>query len=117
MRYVAWAVGLALAALAGLWMAGWRPPYRYNPWAPMDLQAPPGPFLGVRLYRLNRDPAQCLRALAQSPPGNGLEAIVTTELGTFRFEFAGDKAPKHVDQFLGRTGRGGQGHPVDPGRA
>jgi peptidyl-prolyl cis-trans isomerase B (cyclophilin B) len=28
------------------------------------------------------------------------EAVVTTELGTFRFEFAPDKAPKHVENFL-----------------
>ncbi len=35
---------------------------------------------------------------AQDPAG--LEAVVTTDLGTFRFEFAADKAPKHVEQFL-----------------
>ena len=29
-----------------------------------------------------------------------LEAVVETELGTFRFEFATDKAPKHVDNFI-----------------
>ena len=29
-----------------------------------------------------------------------LEAVVTTELGTFRFEFNADKAPKHVQQFI-----------------
>jgi cyclophilin family peptidyl-prolyl cis-trans isomerase len=29
-----------------------------------------------------------------------LEAVVTTDLGAFRFEFAPDKAPKHVQQFL-----------------
>ena len=29
-----------------------------------------------------------------------LEAVVSTEMGTFRFEFAPDKAPKHVEQFL-----------------
>jgi peptidyl-prolyl cis-trans isomerase B (cyclophilin B) len=29
-----------------------------------------------------------------------LEAVVTTELGTFRFEFYADKAPKHVQQFI-----------------
>ena len=33
-------------------------------------------------------------------PPDGLEAVVTTDLGTFRFEFAPDKAPKHVEQFL-----------------
>ncbi len=46
---------------------------------------------------------------AQSPPAApaadpkaaaDLEAVVTTDLGTFRFEFAQDKAPKHVDQFI-----------------
>jgi cyclophilin family peptidyl-prolyl cis-trans isomerase len=29
-----------------------------------------------------------------------VEAVVTTDLGSFRFEFAPDKAPKHVDQFI-----------------
>src|SRR4051812_36296407 len=29
-----------------------------------------------------------------------LEAVVTTDAGTFRFEFAPDKAPKHVEQFI-----------------
>jgi cyclophilin family peptidyl-prolyl cis-trans isomerase len=33
------------------------------------------------------------------PPEN-LEAVVATDLGTFRFEFAPDQAPKHVLQFL-----------------
>jgi cyclophilin family peptidyl-prolyl cis-trans isomerase len=29
-----------------------------------------------------------------------LEAVVTTDLGVFRFEFAPDKAPRHVEQFI-----------------
>jgi cyclophilin family peptidyl-prolyl cis-trans isomerase len=29
-----------------------------------------------------------------------LEAVVTTDLGVFRFEFAADKAPKHADHFV-----------------
>src|SRR5215467_8312367 len=37
-------------------------------------------------------------AWAQSPAD--LEAVVTTDLGVFRFEFAPDKAPKHMEQFL-----------------
>jgi cyclophilin family peptidyl-prolyl cis-trans isomerase len=37
-------------------------------------------------------------AAAQSPAD--LEAVVTTDMGTFRFEFAPDKAPRHVDQFI-----------------
>ena len=36
--------------------------------------------------------------LAQKPAD--LEAVVTTSAGTFRFEFAPDKAPKHVEQFI-----------------
>src|SRR5580693_629288 len=36
---------------------------------------------------------------AQAPDAD-LEAVVTTDLGTFRFEFAPDKAPKHVAQFI-----------------
>jgi cyclophilin family peptidyl-prolyl cis-trans isomerase len=30
----------------------------------------------------------------------GMEAVVTTDLGTFRFEFESEKSPKHVDQFV-----------------
>jgi len=37
-------------------------------------------------------------AYGQSP--GELEAVVTTDAGSFRFEFAPDKAPKHVAQFL-----------------
>jgi peptidyl-prolyl cis-trans isomerase B (cyclophilin B) len=33
-------------------------------------------------------------------PASELEAVVTTELGTFRIEFATDKAPKHVENFI-----------------
>ena len=45
----------------------------------------------------------CLFALASSiaaQPPSDLEAVVTTDKGTFRFEFAPDKAPKHVEQFI-----------------
>jgi len=37
-------------------------------------------------------------ARAQTP--DQLEAVVTTDAGSFRFEFAPDKAPKHVEQFI-----------------
>jgi cyclophilin family peptidyl-prolyl cis-trans isomerase len=37
--------------------------------------------------------------LAWSQTGD-LEAVVTTDLGTFRFEFVPDKAPQHVAQFI-----------------
>ena len=39
-------------------------------------------------------------------PAHEVEAIVTTDLGTFRFEFAPDKAPKHVEQFIARARQG-----------
>lgn len=35
-----------------------------------------------------------------------LEAVVTTDLGVFRFEFTPDKAPKHVDEFIKRAREG-----------
>src|SRR5437868_4907565 len=46
-------------------------------------------------------------AWSQTPlPMSEAEAVVTTELGTFRFEFLPDKAPKHVEQFLARARQG-----------
>lgn len=38
-------------------------------------------------------------ALFAQAPGD-LEAVVNTELGTFRLEFAPEKAPKHVEHFI-----------------
>ena len=35
-----------------------------------------------------------------------VEAVVATALGTFRFEFSPDKAPKHVEQFIARARQG-----------
>src|SRR5579884_4221479 len=35
-----------------------------------------------------------------------VEAVVTTELGSFRVEFAPDKAPKHVEQFIRLASQG-----------
>jgi cyclophilin family peptidyl-prolyl cis-trans isomerase len=43
--------------------------------------------------------------LAQDSPAE-VEAVVTTDLGTFRFEFAPDRAPKHVEQFIERARQG-----------
>src|SRR5207248_11471959 len=45
-------------------------------------------------------------AAALAQPATEVEAVVSTELGTFRFEFAPDKAPKHVEQFLARARQG-----------
>ena len=37
---------------------------------------------------------------AFAQPATELEAVITTDMGAIRFEFAPDKAPKHVEQFL-----------------
>src|ERR1700743_3062161 len=44
--------------------------------------------------------AAMMAGTAFAQPPADLEAVVTTSMGTFRFEFAPDKAPKHVDQFI-----------------
>ncbi|HTX34221.1 MAG TPA: peptidylprolyl isomerase [Bryobacteraceae bacterium] len=39
-------------------------------------------------------------------PATEVEAVVTTDLGVFRFEFAPDKAPRHVEAFIARARQG-----------
>lgn len=48
--------------------------------------------------------AAAMPLAAQSP--DDLEAVVTTPLGVFRFEFAADKAPRHVSEFIARARKG-----------
>src|SRR5579863_1486618 len=48
----------------------------------------------------------CWATLAWAQGPVDLEAVVTTDLGTFRFEFSPDKAPKHVEQFIARARQG-----------
>jgi cyclophilin family peptidyl-prolyl cis-trans isomerase len=43
---------------------------------------------------------------ARAQSAADLEAVVVTDLGAFRFEFAPDKAPKHVEQFIVRARQG-----------
>ena len=43
---------------------------------------------------------------AAMPQATDLEAVITTDLGTIRIEFAPDKAPKHVEAFLARVRAG-----------
>lgn len=57
---------LLLALLALVWSRGWRPPDRYDPWAPLDLRAPPDAFFRYKFGRLSRDPLACQAALAQA---------------------------------------------------
>lgn len=55
---------LSLAALA--WTRGWRPPDRFNPWATIDLRAPPDMFFRYKLARLGSDPVRCRAVLARA---------------------------------------------------
>src|SRR5215831_21380156 len=41
-----------------------------------------------------------LSIAASAQPPSELEAVVVTDAGTFRFEFAPEAAPKHVDHFI-----------------
>jgi hypothetical protein len=60
---------VALAAAAALgWQQGlWRLPDRHNPWAPLDIDAPPNWLTGFKLGRAQRDPALCARLAATLP--------------------------------------------------
>lgn len=51
-------------------------------------------------------PAKAEEAAVTNEEAAKLEAVVTTDAGTFRFEFYPDKAPKHVQQFI-RLARSG----------
>lgn len=41
-----------------------------------------------------------LAAGAAAQPATDLEAVISTDMGTFRFEFAPEAAPKHVEHFI-----------------
>jgi len=50
--------------------------------------------------------ALLLAATSWAQPPSDLEAVVVTDLGTFRFEFAPDAAPKHVELFMQHARQG-----------
>jgi len=52
----AWAVATGIVEI----------PERFNPWAPLDVAAPPNWLTGFKLERARREPARCLAALAQT---------------------------------------------------
>jgi hypothetical protein len=57
---------LLLALLALVWSRGWRPPDRYDPWAPLDLRVAPDLFFRYKLARLSGDPHACKAALVRA---------------------------------------------------
>jgi peptidyl-prolyl cis-trans isomerase B (cyclophilin B) len=57
----------------------------------------------MRLFPVPALLLSLIPVVAQSPsalPPSDVEAVITTDLGSFRIEFEPDKAPKHVEQFL-----------------
>jgi hypothetical protein len=66
----AWVAALLIAAAVGaayaVYAGALRIPDRYNPWAPLDVQAPLDRWTGFKLSRARTEPAPCLAALAQT---------------------------------------------------
>jgi hypothetical protein len=63
----------ACVVLAALLLGAWSVasgrleiPERFNPWAPLDVVAPPDWLTGYKLHRARSEPARCLAALAQT---------------------------------------------------
>jgi hypothetical protein len=62
-----WLLLFAIVASVTLgWLERRHLPDRYNPWAPLDLRAPPDLFLAYKLHRLQVNGVACLTALKQS---------------------------------------------------
>lgn len=57
---------LVAAASYALYSGRLTVPERFNPWAPLDVMAPPNQLTPYKLSRARSDPAQCLAALAQT---------------------------------------------------
>lgn len=67
MRSTALIVSLLTAATAfALWSGLLSVPPHYNPWAPLDLTAPPNLLTSYKIRRLKTNPELCLEALRQT---------------------------------------------------
>ena len=66
MRWIV--IVLLLASLAGgaLWSGLLPVSPQYNPWAPLDLTAPPNLLTRYKLYRAKHNPDLCLQALRRT---------------------------------------------------
>jgi hypothetical protein len=63
----AWLLLLVVVCLVSLvWLSGWRPLDRFNPWAPLNLRASADIFFRYKLQRLDAEPGQCPAALASA---------------------------------------------------
>lgn len=66
-RWIFWLILVALGAAAVSVWRGWLDvPAQWNPWAPLDIKAPPNWLTGYKLMRLRSDPALCAQALSSS---------------------------------------------------
>ena len=66
-HWIAFILGSAIAGAGyGLYNGSIAIPERRNPWAPLDVMAPPYFLTGYKLSRARSDPARCLGALAQT---------------------------------------------------
>ncbi|RZL66394.1 MAG: extensin family protein [Variovorax sp.] len=97
-RAIAWGV---LATLGGLGFAVYSGaiavPERFNPWAPLDVKAPPNALTGFKLAHARDDATRCLQALSQTGmqfdlvpdrvtgPGCGFENAVRLRQANVRF--------------------------------
>lgn len=68
---------LGAAMLLSTQDSAWRLPDRYNPWAPLQIEAAPNLLTRYKLARLQSDPVACLATLAQS--GFAFEALSDRE--------------------------------------
>jgi peptidyl-prolyl cis-trans isomerase B (cyclophilin B) len=62
--------------------------------------AKPASYLDEVTQAYKGSAASSDKAATAPNPANDMVAVIQTELGTFRMEFAPDKAPKHVEQFI-----------------
>lgn len=97
-RWGRWLFALLWAAVVAggysVYIGALSIPERFNPWAPLDVAAPPNLLTPVKLARARSDPQRCLAALAQTGmrystlpdrvtgPGCGFEnAVLLREAG------------------------------------
>ena len=64
-----WLLASVVGAALTAWLthgSAWQLPDRYNPFAPLQIEAAPNALTRYKLARLQREPALCLQVLAQS---------------------------------------------------
>lgn len=66
-RWIALFILLSIGGAAiSVWRGWLKVPAQFNPWAPLDVKAPPNWLTGYKLMRLRGDPELCAQALRSS---------------------------------------------------